>query len=279
MPQDTSNVASHYNNIKSIGLDMRKNSKILGIRQVNNFIKSCLIHIYTEKNSVVLDMGCGKGGDLKKYEVKGIREYFGCDIAEESLKEALQRSVAMSFKVFCVKADFTSQKIQMAQKANLVSIQFCLHYAFKSEHALDTTILNIINNIAANGVVIITVPDSAVILRRSNRSLTGEFGNSLYKVRPKSKLDLLQSVYNQSYDFYLEEALTGCEEYLVSTEVFTEKMRSHGLTLILEQGFLEYLNSAIRTNKDIYDRLVTRKPTLEEIQAIELYKVLVYKKE
>lgn len=70
-------VASHYNSIEEKGLAERNKSRILYMRNFNNWIKSMFIHEYLTKikeNSKlgaalrVMDMCCGKGGDLSKWQ-------------------------------------------------------------------------------------------------------------------------------------------------------------------------------------------------------------------
>jgi mRNA (guanine-N7-)-methyltransferase len=59
-------VATHYNNIKEKGIESRKNSQIIGLKNFNNWVKSVLIQKYLIKRGKVLDLCCGKGGDLLK---------------------------------------------------------------------------------------------------------------------------------------------------------------------------------------------------------------------
>ena len=70
-------VASHYNNIEEKGLKERSKSRIFYMRNSNNWIKSYLISYCLEQIRdrqvddypiSVLDLGCGKGGDLLKWQ-------------------------------------------------------------------------------------------------------------------------------------------------------------------------------------------------------------------
>ncbi|KAL6976203.1 mRNA (guanine-N(7))-methyltransferase, partial [Sarracenia purpurea var. burkii] len=47
-------------------------------------IKSVLIQLYARRGDAVLDLACGKGGDLIKWDKAKIGYYVGIDIAEGS---------------------------------------------------------------------------------------------------------------------------------------------------------------------------------------------------
>ncbi|XP_047260124.1 mRNA cap guanine-N7 methyltransferase 1-like, partial [Capsicum annuum] len=48
-------------------------------------IKSVLIQLYTKRGDAVLDLACGKGGDLIKWDKAKIGYYVGIDIANGSV--------------------------------------------------------------------------------------------------------------------------------------------------------------------------------------------------
>ncbi|TKA76785.1 hypothetical protein B0A55_05840 [Friedmanniomyces simplex] len=94
-------VAEHYNAVPERGREWRKtDSQIKGLRSLNNWIKSTLIQKFSRPDGplppnglTVLDMACGKGGDLGKWEKAPVMPalYVGCDIAEVSVSQAKER--------------------------------------------------------------------------------------------------------------------------------------------------------------------------------------------
>lgn len=93
-------VASHYNTLEEKGLAERCKSRIFHMRNFNNWIKSMLINEYiTRIRDVsklgaplrVLDMCCGKGGDLYKWEKAHITHLICTDIAAVSIEQCEDR--------------------------------------------------------------------------------------------------------------------------------------------------------------------------------------------
>lgn len=69
-------------------MESRQLSPIIGLKSFNNWVKSVLIGKFTrpgfpqpnrrdKPQGVVLDLGCGKGGDLQKWNVARIQHYMG----------------------------------------------------------------------------------------------------------------------------------------------------------------------------------------------------------
>lgn len=93
-------VASHYNTLEEKGLAERSKSRIFHMRNFNNWIKSMLINEYITKIRDssklgaplrVLDMCCGKGGDLYKWEKAHITHLICTDIAAVSVEQCEDR--------------------------------------------------------------------------------------------------------------------------------------------------------------------------------------------
>ena len=86
-------------------LDTRANSRIYHMRAFNGWVKATQIQELDPKTKRadgalgkaplrVLDLACGKGGDLGKWvlHARGINNYVGIDVARGSLKDAVLRA-------------------------------------------------------------------------------------------------------------------------------------------------------------------------------------------
>lgn len=190
-----SNVAEHYNKIER-NLENRNDSPIIQLRKFNNWIKSVLIQMETSKLKTtgkisVLDLCCGKGGDLQKWSKldspSRLDEYLGVDFAKKSIEEAAKRHLQMkhafpaSFHVadvwmvsnindlFTNIVSFISKirlktELPLNHSFDIVSCQFAFHYAFESEEKARMGLLNVSENLKEGGRFIGVIPDSNMIL-------------------------------------------------------------------------------------------------------------------
>ncbi|GAW17691.1 hypothetical protein ANO14919_071510 [Xylariales sp. No.14919] len=111
-------VRQHYNAVPERGRDWRKTgSRIKGLRVFNNWVKSTLIQKFSPDEDhtpgaqqqgrdmagahghelLVLDIGCGKGGDLGKWQQapQRVQLYVGLDPADVSIDQAKDRYRSM----------------------------------------------------------------------------------------------------------------------------------------------------------------------------------------
>ena len=116
-------VRQHYNAVPERGREWRKTeSKIKGLRSFNNWVKSTLIQKFSpdeefaarvndvkdwaddsapppmeDKRLLVIDLGCGKGGDLGKWQLapQAVDLYVGLDPADISIDQARDRYANM----------------------------------------------------------------------------------------------------------------------------------------------------------------------------------------
>ena len=65
-------------------------SETIFLKKMNNFIKTLLIKdaVGGRKNLSVLDLCCGKGGDLDKWQKVQVAHYVGSDLSDKSVYEA-----------------------------------------------------------------------------------------------------------------------------------------------------------------------------------------------
>ncbi|KAK5125005.1 hypothetical protein LTR85_001195 [Meristemomyces frigidus] len=213
-------VAEHYNAVPERGREWRKtDSQIKGLRSLNNWIKSTLIQKFSrpdvipEHGLTVLDMACGKGGDLGKWEKAPLVPalYVGCDIAEVSVDQAKQRHAETLRKnsgrhrrQMPMQAEFYVQDTfgrslaevpiirqvgfnpnagpgggiiqggMMSGGFDVVSMMFALHYSFESEALARGMLKNVAGALKKGGRFLGVMPNSDVISATVKKLLQAE---------------------------------------------------------------------------------------------------------
>jgi mRNA (guanine-N7-)-methyltransferase len=201
--------------VKERGRDWRKNeSEIKGLRSYNNWVKSTLIQRFSPEEKVeeeelgwgeeakvpeqqkpllVLDIGCGKGGDLGKWQLapQPVDLYVGLDPADTSIQQAQDRYNQMRrgrrpiFDARFVTKDCFGQwigEVGIVREVGIdpnagtgtisrfggggfdvVTMMFSMHYSFESEEKVKTMLRNVSGSLKKGGRFIGTVPNSDVL--------------------------------------------------------------------------------------------------------------------
>ena len=123
----------------------------------------------------VLDLACGKGGDMLKFKAGGCGHYVGMDIALASVRDAVRRyngaagRQSMPFPANFYAGDFCDPALEGALPAgllfHLVSCQFACHYAFASEERAEALLRNVSSRLLPGGVFAGTTADANVLVR------------------------------------------------------------------------------------------------------------------
>lgn len=180
-------VASAYDHLTDQGIAGRRSSSILHLKNFNNWVKAVLIAEHAPRPcGRVLDLACGKLGDLQKWRLAGARSYCGIDISRTAVDDARARfneANARSYRgapalvARLARADLGVTDLEAAgvlepeEAFDAISIQFALHYLFQSEARALAFFRNIAGRLAPGGVFVGTIPDAAYLVRRLREEL------------------------------------------------------------------------------------------------------------
>lgn len=210
-------VRQHYNSVPERGREWRtRDSRIKGLRVFNNWIKSCIIQRYSPDEDhtpgsreqgrssgselLVLDIGCGKGGDLNKWQQapQPIQLYVGLDPADVSIEQARDRYRSLGSRGgrgggrggynrrppprvfdarFQVKDCYgeSIEDIEIIRQVgfdpspmnrrgfDVVSMMFSMHYAFENEKNARNMLRNVAGALKKGGRFIGCIPNSDVL--------------------------------------------------------------------------------------------------------------------
>jgi SAM-dependent methyltransferase len=175
------------------------------VRKYHNLVKRQLIRSVTKTGFSALDVGCGFGGDLQKWQ-SCYTNVDMCDPNSDSLIEARRRAEKLSMSVSFYEGDILAcpEKVY-----DVVCYNFSLHYIFASRELFFKSIKAIRSRMDRGSVLVGCIPDSMSILMatpfkdefenfmsRGDATGYGNFGEKLfvrlvdtpfYKDGPKSE--------------------------------------------------------------------------------------------
>lgn len=285
-------VRQHYNQRtqQSKRQGPRTSSPIYKLRNFNNTIKYILIGNWAKHDTgssplfSVLDLCCGKGGDLNKCEFIKIDQYIGIDISDLSVREAFDRYSKQkarfrprngtrvenryNFQACFATGDCFTQYVPDILEPNFpgiiektfpvdtVSTQFALHYAFESEDKVNTLLTNVSKSLRVGGRFIGTIPSSDFIKSKIvdkqyfKDAKTGKvkFGNGLYSVtfdKEPPEDGVFRPPFGNRYSYWLKDAVDDVPEYVVPFEILRAMCEEHNLMLKYKKNFIDIFNQEI----------------------------------
>lgn len=141
------------------------------IRKNHNNVKRNLINNYVSENSVVLDMGCGRGGDLHKWKAIHAKVTM-MDPDLSALQDAKERQKNIGTRYFFRHGDITNAPKKLY---DIICFNFSLQYIFCDYKYFVTCMESIKSRIKKGGKLIGCIPDSEFILM--NKTFKDDFGN------------------------------------------------------------------------------------------------------
>jgi len=285
-------VAAHYSQREDRGRHNREKSPIFHLRKYNNWVKAVLIQKYCVRNACVLDLCCGKGGDLVKWIKARAQHVVAVDHAEGSVRDAIARYNNLTRPPFTAEFYLTDcfktrlrDHLHPDLRVQLVSCQFSLHYSFETRARANRFLDNVSDLLVPGGYFIGTTPDANKLVKLLRAAEGNTFGNDVYRVEFPPECDKHSFADDpfktHEYLFTLIDAVEACPEYLVPIPVLEEMALEHGLRLVHKWRFHEFYE--VHRQEPEFAQLFARMSSSEEIpqaqwEALGIYLALVFQK-
>lgn len=223
--------------------NQRAKSYFFNMRKYHNTIKRDLYNKYTKNIDNLLDLACGKGGDLDKWVTNKIRNVVGYDIDAVSIKEAERRVRDYNSKVTKVSVyvkDLSEYIIPGSKNMDVISSMFAFHYFFKSKDTFETIMTSIENNLKDDGIFMGAMFDGLKIrelIKNNNFELVDD-KEVRFKVKLISESD---SFFGNKISVFLKDTVLDepMDEYLVYFSEFVKIMKKRNFELIESKMFSE----------------------------------------
>ena len=162
----------------------RSEGPAIQIKKFHNHMKRTLLNHFGIRAPKLLDLACGRGGDLRKWYDAGIKRVVGLDISGREIEEAKTRLANLKF----ANVNYEFHKVDVATSIDVcletdfdvVTCMFALHYFFKDERTAHHIVRTAATHLKPGGYFIGIVPDAIHInecIRQGNL-----FQNSLMRI-------------------------------------------------------------------------------------------------
>jgi mRNA (guanine-N7-)-methyltransferase len=154
----------HYDSVVESPRDARRclanraKGPAIDLKKFHNQIKRELIKAFCRSGSL-LDIACGRGGDLSKWN--GLNYIRGIDISSAEIDEARRRHVESFPHLACefdVCDSFGTETYTSTRIYDSITCMFAIQYFVETETMLDTFMHNVSSNLKRGGCFVGTVP-------------------------------------------------------------------------------------------------------------------------
>lgn len=209
----------------------RHQSQFFNMRKFHNFIKRHLLEKYSKPTNL-LDLACGKGGDIQKWNDNNIKIIHGYDINNDSIIEANKRNNNINYKFYT--KDLSKDPIKTNLKFDTITCFFAFHYFFESSFSLHNFVKNL-ELINTNGYFLITLLCSDELAK-----INYTFNNENLSITPIN-IDS-QDLFGRSINVFIKDSVLDIPtiEYISNKHFIINYMNLHGFNLIDTQLFSNY---------------------------------------
>lgn len=205
---------------------------------------------YARNADALLDLACGRGGDIWKWIDSNIKYVKGVDLSPGEIAEARQRYLEAVAKrpgrvTLCEFEDTSKLGVEEwrdERQYDVITCMFALHYFFVSEAALRQFLQNVAINLLPGGYFIGTVPDG----KRINECIRSSRVYESPMLRIEARWAGAPATFGSPYLCSIGDTVTGDErgtegslEYLVYQNVLVGVASQCGLEPVLDYEDLD----------------------------------------
>lgn len=248
-----SDASSHYDVMALVPTRDRS-----ALQKFHNTAKRALIEAFATNAKTLLDLACGRGGDIHKWASLGIRQVLGLDVSPESVAEARARYNARLDANKCPHV-YTFQHADLCSvwdppcQFDVVTCMFALHYFFRSEDTAHTFLRTVARALKPGGHFIGIVPDGLCINERIKH---GPYDNGMMQV--VALWHGPPACFGSAYTCAIHGTVTEgsvVPEFLVYDDVLTKVAAMHGLRPVAISHAL-FSGRATGSEQQAFHRLV-----------------------
>ncbi len=224
------------------------------MKKFHNYIKDDMYNKYTHNCEYLLDLCCGNGNDIQKYNNNFIKKIVGYDISEKCISQCNEKSKSKQNYIF-YKTDLTLEDSYSTiyshnkHTSDITICNFGIQYFFKSENSLNNLINILDYNLKNDGIFIISFLDYKN-LSKLEITTSNTISNIIYEECDNELLYYIKyDKQNSNFDRKIEVVLNGnisqtllLQEYIVDSDIVIQKFQDSNYTLIDSYNFGDKYN-------------------------------------
>ena len=265
-------VASHYDNIvKNTPAALSPN--IIKSRKLHNKIKFSIFQKYFHRNNSIVDLACGKGGDLFKL-TQWCSSYVGVDVSHASIEEARRRwdcqkrkkkyrKVNVQFVCANLQAEHAFHRFE-TNSVDGACMMFALHYFWARARTAKHVFCNVARMLKKKAYFCVVLPCAHAIthaLQRADGVVSSFCSVSTNGLADNTHL----CPWGNAYTFLFKGSVHNLEEYLVPFYSLETMAQAAGMSVVYAANFLHHckthaiaVDSCIKPVAALYDVVVFR---------------------
>lgn len=285
--------------------NFNKNKNKNNLREFHNkYVKNSLIKEVSPaiiensdiKKGYLLDLACGRSGDLPKWSNGKYEKIIGIDISENCIEQSSDFynnyvGEKPDVKYYCgdsSKLIFPDYQINKQLKKvipskymfDVVSIQFCLHYFFENKKKLNALLLNITDNLKIGGFLIGTCFNGNKVY---NKLKGKKFikGKNIWKITKKYGVKSFnpgKQNFGRKISVFINSIGKEHDEFLVDLNLFTDICNKYGLELVRYEPFEDIFNKLSKFKMSNVDKEFSFLNTLFIFKKVENISPKLYTK-
>ncbi|QDZ17584.1 mRNA (Guanine-N(7))-methyltransferase [Chloropicon primus] len=219
------------------------------LKKYHNLIKAKLLKEFAQDADSLLDLCCGRGGDIHKWINCNVGKVLGVDISTMEIVEAKRRYLEAKKKrpgarleaKFNHVACLGTKELDWGAKYDVVTCMFAIHYFFVSEEAIKTLFRNVKATLKPGGYFIATFPSGKKVLQTLNQR--EEYRTPMLYLRKRWEGRDPKSPFGQAFECAISDTVTraenasqeevvGSREYLVFFNVIQALAKEVNMSLV-----------------------------------------------
>ena len=230
--------AEHYDALAVPTLAERASGQTFPLKKLHNSFKRSLIDRYATGAAMLVDIACGRGNDLHKWQAAGIRRVVGVDVSGAQIAEARRRAEGASGHASGPRdATFwvTSPDLAALDEldpgcADAVTCMFALNYFWETREDASRLFAQARRLLRPGGVFFGVCADGARVMEFLNPRKPLPLETDVYELVPAWSGP--PAAFGSAYTLRIRDTVldnsTPAPEYLVYWSVLREVARAHG---------------------------------------------------